>query len=118
MQLVSKKAQTFKPVSAVTSTIKETLIGKKFSEQFSADMRTVLSKADPKAAIAQLSKDKNGKDEAFKDVNADNSLLSKTAFRLRKNESSYYQENNKGYAVTLVEIKESFLPALEYKKRK
>lgn len=116
VQLAGKKAQTFKPVSQVSADIKQLLVNKKFNEQFSADMRTALSKADPKAAIAALSKEKNGTDEAFKDVNTDNSTLAKTAFRLRKNDSGYYLDNNRGYAITLVEIKESFLPALEVQK--
>lgn len=116
VQLVGKKPQSFKPLSQVSADIKETLLAKKFNEQFSHDIRTALSKADPKAAIAELSKAKHGVDEGFKDVNADNSVLAKTAFRLRKNESSYYQEKNRGYAVTLADIKESFLPALEAQK--
>lgn len=116
VQLVSKKPQSFKPVAQVSAEIKDTLIVKKFNELFSNDMRSALGKVDAKAAIAQLSKDKNGVDEAFKDVNADNSVLAKTAFRLRKNESAYFLEKNRGYGITLVEIKESFLPALEVQK--
>ena len=116
VQLAGKKPQSFKPLAQVSADIKETLVAKKFNEQFSSDIRTALSKADPKAAIAQLSVAKHGVDEGFKDVNADNSVLAKTAFRLRKTESSYYQEKNRGYAVTLTDIKESFLPALEAQK--
>lgn len=116
VQLVGKKAQTFKPVSQVSADIKDTLLNKKFNEQFALDMRTALSKADQKAAIAELSRNKGGIDEAFKDVTANDTLLSKTAFRLRKGESAYYTDKNRGYAITLAEIKESFLPALEVQK--
>ncbi|CAN5182726.1 peptidylprolyl isomerase [soil metagenome] len=125
VQLVGKKPQSFKPMAQVSADIKESLALKKFNEQFATDVRSALSKADPKAAIAQLAKDKNGIDEGFKDVNADDSVLSKTAFRLRKNDSSYYLDKNqiakyadktRGYVATLVDIKESFLPALEIQK--
>src|SRR5262249_846314 len=64
VQLVGKKPQTFKPVLQVAADIKEALLNKKFNEQFSSDMRSALSKADPKAAIAELVKNKNGIDEA------------------------------------------------------
>lgn len=116
VQLVSKKAQTFKPLAGVSAEIKEALINKKFNEQFSGDMRTALSRADQKAAIADLSKNKGGIDEAFKDITANDTVLSKTAFRLRKGDSAYYLDKNRGYAITLVEIKDSFLPALEVQK--
>lgn len=113
LQLAGKKTQTYKPVSQVAADIKESLKTKKFNDQFSADMRSVASQADNKAALVRLVTEKHGVDEAFKDVAAaDNTLLSKTAFRLKKDETSYYQEPNKGFAVTLVNIKESFLPAL------
>lgn len=127
VQLAGKKPQSYKPLSQVSADIKETLLAKKFNEQFSHDVRTALSKADPKAAIAELAKSKGGIDEGFKDVNADDSVLAKTAFRLRKNESSYYidknqvakyADKNRGYITTLVDIKESFLPPLETQKAK
>lgn len=113
LQLVGKKAQTYKPVAQVAADIKEILKAKKFNDEFSSDMRSVAAQADSKAALARLVKEKHGSDDAFKDVvAADNTQLSKTAFRLKKDETSYYQEPSKGVAVTLVNIKESFLPAL------
>lgn len=113
LQLAAKKAPTYKPVTQVSAQIKELLKAKKFNDQFSTDMRSVVSSADSKAALARLVKEKNGSDEAFKDVvAADNTALSKAAFRLKKEETTYYQESNKGFAVTLVNIKESFLPSL------
>lgn len=113
LQLTGKKAPTYKPVSQVSGQIKELLKAKKFNDQFTADMRSIASSADSKAALARLIKEKNGTDEAFKDVvSSENSSLSKAAFRLKKDETTYYQEPNKGYAVTLVNVKESFLPAL------
>ncbi|GMU19391.1 MAG: hypothetical protein AMXMBFR12_05830 [Candidatus Babeliales bacterium] len=127
VQLVGKKAPTYKPLTQVAADIKEHLVNKKFNEQFSADMRTALSKPNPKAAIVELSKNKGGIDEAFKDLIADESLLSKTAFKLRKNDSAYFIDKNevpkyadkiRGYAITLVEIKNSFLPALEVQKER
>ena len=54
VQLVGKKAQTFKPLAQVAADIKDILVAKKFNEQFSRDMRTVMSKADPKNALQEL----------------------------------------------------------------
>lgn len=113
VQQVGKKAQTFKPFASVSKDIKDTLRNKKFAEQFATDVRGLINQADHAKALEAFAQQKNGKVTQSKDITtADNSVLAKTLFRLKKGESSYYQDHTNGVVVTATDIKESYVPAL------
>lgn len=111
VQLVSKKPQTYKPLSQVSAKIKETLFAKKFDEQFTADMRNLLQ-ADS-ASIESFRKKKNGKTQLTTDLKSDNSLLARSMFKLAPHENTYFKEGQNGVLVTLTGIKESTIPEFE-----
>ena len=118
LQRVGKKIQTFKPLSKVGKDIKDLLTKKKFSGQFNNQLRPLLHAPDYQSTLQKLIKEKHGKETTVTDSAADASVLSKTIFKLKKNETSYYQEGDKGVVVTLTEIKESQLPSLDQVKEK
>ena len=113
IQRIGKKAQTFKPLAQVSKDIKEVLRKKKFAEQFGSDVRAVLAQKNPIEALAQFIKEKNGKESMVQDAIANDSILSKTIFRVNEKGSSFYQDPNQGVVVTVTAVKPSYVPALE-----
>ena len=113
LQRISKKTQTFKPLASVSKDIKDTLRKKKFAEQFGSDVRRALAQSNPKASLDSFIKEHAGKESVSKEITADNSILAKTAFRLKENETSFYQDSTQGVVVTITGIKPTYAPALE-----
>ncbi len=111
IQRAGKKNQTFKSLPQVTQEIKDILTKKKFAEQFSGQARTAINQSD--MAINSFVEQKHGRETTAKDILSDNSLLAKTAFKLKKGETSYYQDKNQGVLVTTTDIKESSIPSLK-----
>lgn len=112
VQRVNKKAQTFKPLSAVSKDIKEKIRQKKFTERFASDMRSLV-RQNSKEAVQAFIKEKHGKENNATDVVAGATPLTKTIFSLKNNDSGYFQENNQGTLVTLTNVKATSIPALE-----
>ena len=112
LQRVSKKMQTFKPLSAVLKDIKDVLIKKKFIERFSSDMRSLIHQ-NSKEVIQNFIKEKNGKESNVTDLNAGPTMLAKTLFSLKNGDSGYFQENNKGTLVTVTQVKAALVPPLD-----
>ncbi len=112
VQRVGKKLQTFKPLAQVRKAIADTLIKKKFFERFAGDIRALLNTSDSADAIAKFVQEKHGK-ESSQTVASDNSVLSKTAFRLKEHETSFYQDPHQGVLVTVTSIKARALPSLD-----
>jgi len=113
LQRIGKKAQTFKPLASVSKDIKESLRKKKFAEQFGSDVRRALAQSNPKASLESFIKEHAGKETGSKEITADNSILAKTAFRLKENETSFYQDPTQGVVVTVAAIKPTFTPSFE-----
>ena len=113
IQRIGKKTQTFKPLAQVSKDIKDALRKKKFAEQFASDVRTVLAKANPTEALAKFIKEKNGKESTSQDVTSDDSILSKTIFRVNEKGTSFYQDPNQGVVVTVTSVKPTYAPVLE-----
>lgn len=113
IQRVAKKPQTFKALAQVSKEIKDALIKKKFADQFAGDVRMALAQPKSAEALAQFIKEKKGKETTMQDVEASDSILSKTIFRLKEQETSFYQDPSQGVVVTATSIKPSFAPALE-----
>ncbi len=113
IQRISKKAQTFKPLTQVSKEIKDALRKKKFAEQFGSDVRAVLAQSNPTEALATFTKQKNGKESISQEVTANDSILSKTIFRINEKGTSFYQDPNQGVVVTVTAVKPSYAPALE-----
>lgn len=112
LQRVSKKMQTFKPLSSVLKEIKDTLTKKKFVERFASDMRSLIHQ-NSKDAIQAFIKEKNGKESAVSDLLATPAVLNKTVFSLKNGDSGYFQENNQGTLVTVTQVKAASVPALD-----
>ena len=113
IQRMSKKTQTFKTIAQVSKDIKDLLRKKKFAEHFASDVRAVLAKSNQNEALAQFAKEKNGKESAAHDVTANDSILSKTIFRINEKGTSFYQEPNQGVIVTVIAVKPTYAPALD-----
>ena len=109
LQLVDKKTQTFKPIAQVSNDIKTLLRNKKFTERFALDARALLNNPDV-TAYDHFIKEKKGKESLQNDIVNAPSTLAKIVFRLKEQESTYYQEGNKGYLVTLTTINPTHLP--------
>ncbi len=112
LQRVSKKMQTFKPLSTVIKDIKETITKRKFVERFASDMRTLIHK-NSKDAVQAFIKEKNGKESVASDILATPAVLNKTVFSLKNGDSGYFQENGQGTLVTVTQVKAATVPALE-----
>ncbi len=112
VQRIGKKLQTFKPLATVSKDIKEIVLKKKFADQFTADTRKLSNQADNKEAVAQFIKEKNGKANEMTTTENNNMVLTRIIFKLKKGESSSFQENGAGKLVTLNDIKQSYVPEL------
>lgn len=112
LQRVSKKMQTFKPLSTVIKDIKDTITKRKFVERFASDMRSLIHQ-NSKDAVQAFIKEKNGKESVATDILATPAVLNKTVFSLKNGDSGYFQENGQGTLVTVTNIKTASVPALE-----
>lgn len=112
LQRVSKKMQAFKPLSTVIKDIKDTLTKKKFMERFASDMRSLI-RQNSKDALQAFIKEKNGKESVVTDMLSTPAVINKTVFSLKNGESGYFQENNHGTLVTVINIKPASVSALE-----
>ena len=112
VQRVGKKPLSIKPLAQVTAAIEDTLRKKKFAHQFGADTQALLKSASAAQDLEKFVKEKKAK-ESTKEVTSDSSVLSKTAYRLKKSESAHYQEANQGVIITITDIKETYLPPLD-----
>lgn len=112
LQRVSKKMQTFKPLSTVTKDIKDIITKRKFVERFASDMRTLIHQ-NSKDAVQAFIKEKNGKESVVSDLLANPAVLNKTVFSLKNGDSGYFQENGHGTLVTVTQVKPATVPALE-----
>jgi parvulin-like peptidyl-prolyl isomerase len=112
IQLVDKKAKTFKVLSAVKNEIKEDLIQKEFKKVFTQDMKKI---AQDEEKLAELVATKKGKKESKSAIVQDESRLAKELFRLneKNNKVAFYVEGGEGFVVKLDTISESYLPALD-----
>jgi parvulin-like peptidyl-prolyl isomerase len=118
LQQVSKKAPTFKPLNQVSKDIKDALRNKKFASSFANDVRPLVGQSKGAELVSKFVQEKNGKESAVKEAVATNELASKTIFRAKEGETSFYQDGNQGVLVTVTAIKESYLPSLEEIKNK
>ncbi len=115
LQRVSKKKQTYKSLKSVTNEIKDALMQREFKQQFVADMKQVLEHPDVRkreAALEQFIKQKGGKSETIKKRIKDDSELAQTLFRLKKDDTNFFIDDQTGIAIKLIDIQERYLPEL------
>ncbi len=110
VQRVSKSTPKFKPFETVKQEIKNSLFAQTFQKQFSADMRKVI---DDETALSSFIKEKGGTPMALKEVVLDASPLAEHLFKLTVGQRTFFIEGDKGVAVRLDTIHESYVPSLD-----
>lgn len=111
IQRVRKKPATFKSLAAVHHEIEKILRMKKFKELFAKEMQSLVSGENQ---ASEVLKKATGKAEEVPLRSADESLRTKTLFKIKKEGGfGFYNEGDKGYLVQAIAIKEPYMPTFE-----
>jgi len=118
VQRVSKKLQTFKPLSQVEGEIREKLELRSFKEQFLQDMKDLLEEGEVgREALQAFIKKRGGTSENVGPVAKDKSKLAQKLFRLTTDGLGFYIDGSSGIVVRMLDIQKAFTPALETVKK-
>lgn len=113
LQLVEKKAATYKPLSAVENEIKSRLAQQQFNSRFALDARKAIEegKTDPQA-IADFITKKQGKRTVVTNTSAAQSSFIKSLFRIAPGAYAVDMEGDLGVLVQLTEVAKAHTPTL------
>ncbi len=112
VQRVRRISAVVKPLSAVKSEIKNTLLEKKFKNQFYKDMKRFI-RGDHKDTYKDELLAKKRKVVAIDPMEKADNKLAKSLFKKKSGEYSFYIDGGRGFVVQTTKINKRFLPALE-----
>jgi len=117
LQRVSKKTQTFKPLSQVEDQIRKKIELRSFKEQFLQDMKELLEEGEvSEEALEAFIKKRGGTAQNVGPLakdQPDQLKLVQKLFRLGKGGLSFYIEDSTGVAVKLTDSEKEHLPAFD-----
>lgn len=114
VQRVGRKKKTFVPLSSVAKKIKETLLERKFEEQFTADTNRLISSiAESTDAFEAFATQKGAIRTEQPSVSASDSTIARALFGLKKGNATSYVEPGRGYVVQLTTIAKAHTPAFK-----
>ncbi|MGB8366847.1 MAG: peptidylprolyl isomerase [Candidatus Babeliales bacterium] len=113
LQRVKKIPQSYKPLAHVESDIKKILQEQKFQKEFTDDMKLIIEANDRETLLKDLVAKKGGKPDKIDLKAKDDTQLTQTLFRLKKDAIDFYMDDNVGIAVQLTSVQEQYLPNLE-----
>jgi hypothetical protein len=109
LQRVSKKPQTFKPLSVVKQDIKNTLYEHAFQKQFIADMKAI---GDQEGQFVSFVQQKGGVAKNIEPMAQDSSLIAQHLFKVSPGQKAFFIDGNKGVVVRLDTLQEKHTPSL------
>jgi peptidyl-prolyl cis-trans isomerase D len=112
LQRVERKASTFKPLSAVSADIRDTLTKQLFKKRFEADSEKIFKDGTGEQAVVAFAKKHQAKRTELKKIEYNDSLQGEMLFKL-KDGFAHYHDKDKGVILQLSAVHKSFIPTLD-----